>query len=242
MTRLDTVLIGWAEACTAARRQVGRHRVLGFPAAALPSRSALLYSTLAALGARDRLEQSVRGDLDMLRAKGVLDPQVGISRLNAGVLAAVETIRPHLRAVLDLVDALTARAHRAQIGRENDKAPTVMVPTMLRAACGQSVSIEIACAGAERLLIHASGLGQTRVITQPAERYRLSLTFFGGELLVYAENHAGYSKLVQSMEVGVAPRLPAPNRPFARVTSGHGVSAASDQKRSTATHRHGAAV
>lgn len=221
MNTLDQVLNDWAQACAAAFRQVDRHRVLGFPAAALPSRSLLSYATLAALGARRRLEESIRPEMEVLRAKGVLDPHIGIPQLSAGVLAAIETIRPHLRTVLDLVDAMTARALGSQVGRENEKAPNLRVPTTLRAACGQPVKIEISCAGADRLLIHASGLGLTRLITQPAQRYVLSLTFFNGELLVYAENDDGYSKLVRPMEVGAATRCSAPDRPFARASTGN---------------------
>lgn len=216
MNRLDAVLSSWREAHTAACRQVDRQRVLGFPPAALPNRSALVYATLAALGARSKLEDSIRPEVGALRAKGVLDPNASISQLNVGVLAAIEAIRPHLRNVLNLVDAMSGRALAAAAARTHDNAPVLRVPTALRAAAGQTVRIEIHCASADRLLIHASGLGMTRVIVQPAPVQMLSLTMYAGELIVYAENGVGCCKLVRRMDVGLFAQRAPVDRRFAR--------------------------
>ncbi len=220
MSHLDAVLSSWNDAHAAACRQANRQRVLGFPPAALPNRSALMYATLAALGARDKLEQSIRPDVDALRAKGVLDPSARISQLNVGVLAAIEAIRPHLRSVLNLVEAMNVRALTATAGRTHEDAPVLRVPTALRAAAGQTARVEIDCAAADRLLIHVSSLGETRVIIQPRPRLALTLTMYAGELIVYAENDAGYCKVVQPMYVGSpVQRVPADRR-FARAAYG----------------------
>ena len=235
MSTLDAVLKSWSEAHGAACRQVDRHRILGFSASALPSSSALTYATLAALGARGKLEESIRPEVQALRAKGVLDPYMSLSQLNAGVLAAIEIIRPHLRRVLDLVDAMTARALGAEVARTHESAPVLRVPLALQAACGQTVRIEIGCAAADRILIHASGLGLTRVITQPPAELILSLTLFPGELLVYAENDAGYCKLVRPIVVGARSQRTAPDHRFVRAAADSGGPSRSDQ----ADHRVG---
>lgn len=216
MSHLDAVLTSWHDAHAAACRQVDRQRVLGFPPAALPSRSALLYATLAALGARDKLEESIRPDVAALCAKGVLDPNVRISQLNVGVLAAIEAIHPHLRSVMNLVEAMNVRALAAAAVRTHEDAPVLRVPTALRAAAGQTARIEIECAAADRLLIHVSALGETRVIVQPGPRQVLTLTMYAGELVVYAENDAGCCKVVQPLEIGSPARRPLEDRRFAR--------------------------
>jgi hypothetical protein len=231
MNRLDAVLSSWHEAHTAACRQVDRQRVLGFPPAALPNRPALMYATLAALGARGKLEDSIRPEVEALCAKGVLDPNASVSQLNVGVLAAIEAIRPHLRNVSNLVEAMSGRALVSATVRTHDNAPILRVPKALRAAAGQTVRIEIQCAAADRLLIHASGLGMTRVIIQPAPIQMLSLTMYAGDLIVYAENDAGCSKLVRPMDIGTPVQRAAVDRRFARTalgrSGGHGAEVAS---------------
>lgn len=220
MSHFDAVLSSWHDAHAAACRQVGRQRVLGFPPAALPSRSALVYATLAALGARSKLEDSIRPDVEALRAKGVLDPNARVSQLNVGVLAAIEAVRPHLRHVLNLVEAMSVRALAAAAVRTHENAPALRVPTALRAAAGQTVRIEIECAAADRLLIHVSSLGMTRVIIQPEPRQVLTLTMYAGELIVYAENDAGFCKVVQLMGIGSPVQRASADRRFARVAFG----------------------
>ena len=220
MSHLDAVLSSWHDAHVAACRQVDRQRVLGFPPAALPSQSALVYATLAALGARGKLEESIRPDVEVLRAKGVLDPNVRVSQLNVGVLAAIEAVRPHLRHVMNLVEAMSARALAADAMRTHENAPVVRVPTAIRAAAGQTIRVEIECAAADRLLIHVSSLVMTRVIIQPGPRQVLTLTMYAGELIVYAENDAGFCKVVQPMDIGSPVQRASADRRFARASFG----------------------
>ena len=202
MTQLDTLLGQWQEAHAAACSQVDRQRMLGFPPAALPSRAALLYASLVALGARNKLEGLIRPDMANLRSKGVLDPNSGLADLNAGVLAAIEAIRPHLRSVLDLADAMAVRAFAAAQARSNEAAPVLDVPKKIRAAAGQRICVVINCTRADRVLIDAAALEQPFLIIQPASFLEANLTMFAGELIVYAENDFGCCKEVLQMEAG----------------------------------------
>ena len=239
MSHLDAVLSSWHDAHAAACRQVDRQRVLGFPPGALPSPSALVYATLAALGARGKLEDSIRPDVEVLRAKGVLDPNARVSQLNVGVLAAIEAIRPHLRNVLNLVDAMSVRALAAVAVRTHDNAPVLRVPTALRAAAGQTVRIEIDCAAADRLLIHVSSLGMTRVIIQPGPRQVLTLTMYAGELIVYAENDSGFCKVVQPMDIGSPVQRASADRRFARAAFGRNGGQQNESPSNRASRRDG---
>jgi len=235
MSNLDAVLRDWHEAHAAGCKQVDRQRVLGFPPSALPSRPALAYATLAALGAHERLEALVRQDVDTLRAKGVIDPNVRLSDLNVGVLAAIESVRPHLRHVLDLVEAMTIRALAAPAERSHEHAPVLRVPSELRAAVGQTACIEVKCAETDRLLIHAPSLGLTRVIIQPEALQLLNLTIFAGDLIVYAENDSGCCKVVQPIEIGRLARGGSVGRLFARAAFGRRSSQRGESQSSLAS-------
>jgi|GEM_PF-5475578 len=222
MTNLDKVLKGWSEARAAAIRQVERHRVLGFPANALPDQKALSRASLAALGARSGLEVSVRPDMDLLQAKGVLDSSADIRSLNVGVLAAIELVRPYLINVLDLADAMTQRAFQAEVMRAGEDAPIVRIVDRIEAAFGQRVFVEIEGTAVDRILLHATGSGQTLLLTPPPEHLVLDMCLYPGELLVFAENDAGYCKLVCPMEVGSVERRAADDRRMSRTANDRG--------------------
>lgn len=239
MSQLDTVLDSWHAAHAAGCRQVDRQRVLGFPPALLPGRSALLYATLAALGARGKLAGSILPEVQALRDKGVIDPHAAISQLNVGVLAAIEVIRPHLSNVANLVEAMRERALAAAAQRTHENAPMLGLPNALRAAAGQTARIEVQCVDADRLLIHASGIGMTRVIVQPAPIQMLSLTMHAGELMAYAENDAGSCKLVRAMEVGCPERCPPVERHFTRAAFSSGRHPEAAGSRRNANHEMG---
>ncbi len=216
MSNLDKVLEGWSEARAGAIRQVERHRVLGFPSISLPDQKALCRASLAALGARSGLEASVRPDMDLLQAKGVLDSSADIRSLSVGVLAAIELVRPYLINVLDLADALTRRAFQAEVMRSSEDAPSVRMVDRIEAAFGQHVFVEIEGAAVDRILLHVTGSGKTLLLTPPPERLVLDLYLYPGELLVFAENDAGFCKLVCPMEVGSVERRAADDRRMSR--------------------------
>ena len=222
MSNLDKVLKGWSEARAAAIRQVERHRALGFPATALPDQKSLCRASLAALGARSGLEASIRPDMDLLRAKGVLDSSADIRSLSVGVLSAIELVRPYLVNVLDLADSLTQRAFQAEVMRTSEDAPSVRMVDKIEAAFGQPVFVEIEAFSVDRILVHATGSGRTLILTPPPELLVLDMYFYPGELLVFAENDAGYCKLVCPMEVGSVERHAADDRRMSRTANDRG--------------------
>jgi len=132
------------------------------------------------------------------------------------VLAAIELVRPYLINVLDLADALTRRAFQAEVVRLSEDAPSVRIVDRIEAAFGQHVFVEIEGTAVDRILLHVTGSGKTLLLAPPPERLVLDMYLYPGELLVFAENDAGYCKLVCPMEVGSVERCEADDRRMSR--------------------------
>lgn len=216
MSPLDKVLHAWQAAFGAACDQVELHRVLGFPATTLPTRDALRRASLAALGAREALERRVAPHAETLRAKGILAHNIGLERLDAGVLVVIDLVLPHLDQVLGLVDGLVNRAQAAGEGAGGTRAPGLRLPAVISAARGQTVRIELRCDDADRLVILAPGIGMTRALLRPPQQLYLTAPLFPGELIVYAENNCGWRKSVRPMHVAAFERAASPVQPFSR--------------------------
>lgn len=216
MSPLDTVLHAWQAAFGAARDQVELHRVLGFPAQTLPTCDALRCASLAALGAREALVRRVAPHAQTLRAKGILAHNIGLERLDAGVLVAIDLVLPYLDQVLGLVDGLVNRAQAACEGAGGTRAPRLRLPEAISAARGQTMRIELRCDDADRLVILAPGIGMTRALVRPPQQLYLTAPLFPGELIVYAENNLGWRKIVRPMNVAAFERAASPVRPFSR--------------------------
>ena len=213
---LDAVLAAWRTSFDAACKQVDRHRILGFPPSAIPNRAALLEATLSSLESTQRLVGVAQPYMRELLTKGVVAPNLPLAQLDTGTLTVIAAACPKLRQVLDLVDAMSERAMAASIGRANDTSPVLRAPSLVRAGRGTLVQIELLCMATSRVLIHSSGLDETRVIVQPDTHMILSMTHAQGELTVFAENDSGATKLVQALEIGLPPECHTIRSTFAR--------------------------